>query len=351
MSVRRGSALLIVALALTAPALAGAQPATPAPAAAQPPRDGPETTARALGEDALRRFQVGKWQEAHDLFKQADNVFHAPTLVLYMAHCQARLGNPIAARLLYRDVVREQLAADAPPQFHAARGVAGQELKWLALRLATLKISVTGARDEGARVLVDRVEVSRADLDGFVVEPGEHVVEASAPGASTIRRTLTVGAGRTAEVELSLTPSARSGGSGAARAPEASRKDGAARGAEPGAPRSSGLLLPTTISLGVGGAALVVGTVAGVLSLRAASDVRSHCVSGQCLPSDQAYATSTERMANVSTGAFVAGGAALVTGIILSVVHARDRKAHPARDAAPLRVDVGPGYGAIRGDF
>ena len=32
--------------------------------------------------------------------------------------------------------------------------------------------------------------------------------------------------------------------------------------------------------------------------VRAASDVRSRCVSGQCPPSDQAYATSTERMAN-----------------------------------------------------
>ncbi len=342
MSLGRGFAMLLLALAL----------ATTSPARAQPANETAETTARALGEDALRRFQAGKWQQAYDLFQQADRTFHAPTLVLYMAHCQARLGNLTAARLLYRDVVREQLAPDAPPQFHVAQGVAGQELKWLALRTATLKISVTGASAGEARVVVDRVEVPSADRDGFVVEPGDHVVEVSVPGGATIRRTVTVAAGRTAEVEVPLAASRSRSDADAASGPRGPREGDAARASAPRGPRSSsGYLVPAGISLGVGGAALVVGTVTGVLSLRAASDLRSRCIAGQCPQSDQAYAASTGRLANVSTGAFIGGGAALVAGIVLSVVNARDRRAHPASDEGALHLDVGAGFGALRGTF
>jgi hypothetical protein len=346
MSLGQGSAMLVLAVALTF--------ATSSPAHAEAPDDAAEATARALGDDGLHRFQAGKWQQAYDLFQQADHTFHAPTLVLYMAHCQARLGNVNAARRFYSEVVREQLASDAPPQFFAARSVANQELKWLTARVGTLKISVTGAPAGGARVLVDRVEVPSADRGGFVVEPGDHVVEVSAPGGSTIRRTLTVGAGRTAEVEVPLTPSARRQDDAGSAGGRAASPDG--RSGSTGGPRdhgsSPGFLVPAGISLGVGAAALVAGTITGVISLRAASDVRSQCLStGHCPASDQAYAASTERMGNVSTGAFIAGGAALVTGIVFSVVHVRDRKAHPPPEAGELHVDVGPGYAAVKGAF
>ena len=77
--------------------------------------------------------------------------------------------------------------------------------------------------------------------------------------------------------------------------------------------------------------------------------MKSRCgPGGLCQASDQAKAASAGQLADVSTGLFVAGGLAAATGIVLAVVHARERKDHtePA-----VHVEVGLGYGALRGSF
>src|SRR5262249_53421502 len=140
-------AAVFVALALAAPAPAAAQPPAPGGAAGGPSARAPEEPAEAspalaLGEEGLRRFQATRWQEAYDLFRRANDAGHAPTLVLYMAHCQLGLGDLGAAYRLYRAVVRERLADDAPAQFRAAQRTAQQELRSLEPRLSPVKIVI-----------------------------------------------------------------------------------------------------------------------------------------------------------------------------------------------------------------
>jgi hypothetical protein len=347
MFVHRASMMVALVLALAAPGSA----------AAGPPAGDPDTVARTIGDEGLRRFRSGDWQDAYDLFRRAEGVLHAPTLVLYMAHCQARLGNLLSARRLYRSVVDERLAEGAPVQFQTAQGVAREELRWLSSRLARISIVVPGVVAGTARVLVDGAEVPAAELRDLAVVPGEHVVEASVHGGAVVRRTIASTAGVTVRVVIPLAPAA--GGepeADASRAATAQKDPASSAGvlgdtppAVPGPAGPRSLIVPAGVCFGVGGAALLAGAITGGVSLSAANDVKSRCsAGGHCLASDQAKAASAGQLADVSTGMFVAGGVAVATGVVLAVLRAGGRK---ERTEPAVHVDIGLGYGALRGGF
>ncbi|WP_437809438.1 tetratricopeptide repeat protein [Sorangium sp. So ce1078] len=103
-----------------------------APALAAPPPDGASAEAQQLARtrahEGLKLYGADRWQEAFEVFKEADRLYHAPTLVLYMARCQRKLGQLEAARDLYEQVLAEPLPEDPPPAFLDARKDAETEL-------------------------------------------------------------------------------------------------------------------------------------------------------------------------------------------------------------------------------
>src|SRR4051794_34506341 len=90
-----------------------------APAAAQAPDA--QAAARARGEEGLKLFQADKWDEAFAAFAAADGLFHAPTLVVFMAGCRRNQGRLIEAKALYEKVVAEPLPRDPPEAFKKAQ--------------------------------------------------------------------------------------------------------------------------------------------------------------------------------------------------------------------------------------
>ena len=76
------------------------------------------------------------------LWRKADAVYHAPTLLLRIARCQALLGHVVAAVATLESVVSETPKPDAPPAFVAAREDGQRELLSLRGRIATLRIVV-----------------------------------------------------------------------------------------------------------------------------------------------------------------------------------------------------------------
>ncbi|WP_437314918.1 tetratricopeptide repeat protein [Sorangium sp. So ce385] len=109
-----------VTLLAAAPALA-AKPPEAASAEAQ-------QLARTKAHEGLKLYGADRWQEAFEVFKEADGLYHAPTLVLYMARCQRKLGRLEEARGLYEQVLAEPLPDDPPAAFLDARRDAETEL-------------------------------------------------------------------------------------------------------------------------------------------------------------------------------------------------------------------------------
>lgn len=301
---------------------AAAQPAAPPSAAAQADRE----KARALGEEGLEHFAAGRWQEAHDRFEQADRLFHAPTLILYMARCQAKLGRPLAARALYERLLAEPVPPSAPKPFLEAQASARTERDEVDARVGRLTVVVTGGE---AAVSIDGVAMTAADLTSRPVEPGEHRIEATAPGVPPVTRTVTVAEGAEETVSLAI-------GRPAPEPPP-----------PPIPSEEEGSLVPALVAFGVGAAGLGVGSVTGILALSKASELKDQCDGNRCPAALETDRDAVDTLSTLSTVGFVVGGVGVATGIVLLVV----RPGGDEAETTAWRASVGPGRVDVRGTF
>src|ERR1700729_1800909 len=102
----RTAALLLV---LLSPAIAAAQKPLPS--------NDRQDLARARAQEGLKLFGADRWTEALTTFNEADSLYHAPSVTLYVARCQRKLGKLLAARATYDRILAEDVARDASPQF------------------------------------------------------------------------------------------------------------------------------------------------------------------------------------------------------------------------------------------
>jgi hypothetical protein len=260
--------------------------------------DEDKATARQLGTEAQAAMAAGDFQQAADLFERAEKLYHAPTLLLGLARASVKVGRFVRAREAYNLVVREPLPPDAPPAFVEAQQAAQAEIADVEGKIAWVTIKVTGpdkpvVRLDGQEVPVAALGVKRA------VDPGEHTVEASAAGYSAGNAKFSVDSAGHEEVLLELEPGADTTGSGA----------------DEGAGDTQRLL--GFVSLGVGGAGLIVGVITGALAMDKKSTLDDACPEARCPASEQDNLDSYHTVGTVSTVGFIAGGVLAVAGVVL----------------------------------
>jgi hypothetical protein len=311
--------------------------AAPLPALAQPAD--PQAAARARAEEGLALFKDGRWEDAYAAFAEADRIYHAPSLASYMGTCRRNQGRLLEAKALYEKVLAETVPPNAPEAFKKAIETARTEVEKLRLRIPILKIKLTGAAAAGAKVTVDGIAVTAAELGaGKAVDPGDHQVVAEGGGA-TANAKVTMKEADVSVVELHLDP--------------------APAGAPPDKPISSdpkpdkprGSMVPAGIALGLGGAGLAMGAVTGLIALSKISEAHDGCTqpdaSGvrHCPPGNEAAASSAKTLTVVSGVGFGLAGAGVITGVVLAIV----RPGGASSDKVGL--DVGPGFVTVRGRF
>lgn len=102
---------------------------TPAPAGAGAAEEtSPAARAVELGKRGRVHFEQGDWAAARNAFTEAESLVHSPVFVLFAARSRARLGDVDGAKVLYRQLLNEELPASAPPQWHSAKLDASVEL-------------------------------------------------------------------------------------------------------------------------------------------------------------------------------------------------------------------------------
>jgi hypothetical protein len=310
--------------------------------------------ARITGEAGLKHYAASRWDEAFEAFQRAETTLHAPTLVLFMAHCQRMRGKLVEARALYQQVAGEALEPGAPNQFLTAQLLARGELERLRRRIPSVAFTVEGADLGLVRITIDEPPLPLALGAPQEVNPGEHALTATAPGSAPIHRTITLAEGARAEVELAFEPQAAPPPPPAGTAPPPAKEAKAEAAAAP-APTSPSLArggpTPAFLAFGVGALSLGVGAVTGVVALDQASAIKARCSPlDRCPAADRGRADAAGRLADASTVSFTLAGAALITGTILWLVRPASDAAHRAA-AAPVRVDVGPGILSVKGAF
>lgn len=300
------------------------------PASAQ----GQLAVARKFYQEGLRAEKAEQWEKAAEKYQRALDIKETPQLWLRVGICFEELGRLTSALNAYERGA-EQAELDGKAQVVK---VLTDKLEGLRPKVPTLTLQVAEP-PEGLRITIDGRDVAVSTLGTKLpIDPGEHVIEATAPGYSTVTESTVIETGdEELTLVLAIDPDAR----------EVSTTE------VPDDPPSA-VLWPGALVTGVGVAGLVVGGVLLGVAQGQEGDVDDRCGGPERLSCPQSQRDDIEAtLANAERlriGGFVSlgvGGAAAVTGVVLLLM-----APEPARDAILLPT-WGPGYGGItaRGSF
>jgi hypothetical protein len=310
----RTAALGLVAATLSS-LLGSARPASCQPTAAIDP----EVVYRSAVDD----LKAGRYADACPKFAEARRLKPDSTPALQgLAQCYDKAGKTASAWAKYRQLSVELKQAGDPARSDAASSRAAE----LEQGLSTLEIKPEASSASGLVIRLDKEEVPRAMFGTRMnVDPGQHILEATAPGYEVWQTTVTIGARNDAK-QLLVPPLV------------AKPLDPT----QPGAPSGSPVLRTTAYAVGgIGAAGLVAGAVLGGLAVGAAKSVKSECPGNICLPAHQGALSSANTEALASTVALGVGGAALATGIVLFIVSRPSAR----KDDAPRAAQLVPTFG------
>jgi hypothetical protein len=322
--VTRSLALAALVAAATAFASSASADEVPAPRVHPPVTAEGREAARKFADKGYEQYEAGDCKAARASFEAAEERFHAPPHLLFIARCDAKLGQLMAARALFKEVLDEKLAADAPPPFVTAQGSAKSELDEIEIRLPSVEIAIRAGESGPIVVTLDGAPVPASAMNkARPIDPGSHTVAAKSGSGLRFARTF----------------DAKDGG-GATRV-EISFGDAA----------PSGSLVPAFIAFGVGAVGVGFGVVTGVGSISKVSDLKTACPNNQCSPSQQPTADAAKTLGTLSTIGFIVGGVGAASGITLLVVRPTWFTGDAPKDStspqAP-RVSLSAAPGALR---
>lgn len=258
--------------------------------------------------DARQSYKDGEYQQALDGFERVMELSDSPNAVFYAGKALRELGRLDEAYARFEQA-RNDAAAKAGEQARYAqtRDAADDALRALEPRISKLVITVPASVTD-AEVSVDgKVLASSVIGESLPMMPGEHTIEAKAPGYEPITATVQLKAGKTKTMPLfasatTIEPQPPGGGP-----PDGDEPDDT-------------LLWVGVVVAGAGVAGVAVGAVFGGISLTKKSERDDNCVDLACNAAGIAAAEDGATFGNVSTVGFVVGGVALAVGVTMVVL-------------------------------
>jgi hypothetical protein len=310
--------------------------------------------ARELGTQAYQAAEKGDWVKAEDLFRRADSIYHANTLLLGLARARAHLGKYVEAWEDYHRILVESLPPNASPAMKKAVDDARAEIGSVEGKRARVTLTVTGP--SSPVVTIDGAPINAAALGAErEVNPGKHAVHAESTGYLPGDTSFTVGEGQSTTLSLRLEPAPTSA---AVAAPAAGAAPGTTVDASSGQGGSTRRTLGL-VGMGVGAAGLVTGVITGVIAMGDHSSVMNNvCAKGPCGQSDlTSYSSSIDSyhtVGAISTIGFIAGAVLAAGGAVLFFT-APSGGASPVGQGEGAHVALAPyvglGHAGLAGSF
>jgi len=307
--------------------------------------DGAELAATALFDEARKLMAQHKFAEACPKLAESQRLAPNGGTLINLAECYEHTGQTANAWGAWKDVAaRANSAGRADAEQDAiARANALEPL------LARLAIVIPAENDvPGLIVKRDGLVVGRAEFGiPIPVDPGEHVIEATAPGKKPWSIQLHVAPKQAdARVTVLLVGEEPAGGAQAGATPEA----GAAlsSGGSPASGQAAWPFDPDTqrtvgwSTLGVGGAGLVAGAILGGVALAKSNHAKNEGCSGKTCPTSAGVSDTKSAIAlgNASTATLVVGGVLAAAGVALVLTA-------PSGSHVQVAPAVGWGYGGV----
>lgn len=317
-----------------------------------------KATAEALFEHGKALMKEGHFAEACPKLTESQRIDPGVGTMLYLADCLEKNGQTASAWGQFLDAAA---AARAAGQIERERKA---HARAVALEGKLHRLSITllpGADVPGFEVKRDGAAVPKATFGtALPLDPGEHTVEATAPGKKPWSTKLRVDATNTASISLvvpvledapAAPPPVEPTSTRPVTAPAPRLID------EPGrpAPRAEApppIVRETTsparvvggVLVGVGLGVTAVAGILGTLALVKNTDSKPDChVNNWCTPAGTDARNTALSLATDSTITLIAGATAFTTGIVLLVA----TKAPPSSEKQVFQ--VGPMMGAGRG--
>lgn len=280
-----------------------------------------KAVAESLFQAGMKLMTDNKFDQACPKFVESQRLDAASGTQLALAKCYDKSGKNASAWALYKDIAFAFKKAGNAAGEKAANDKADE----LEKKLSKLQINAAGDAP-GLVIRRDNEEVGKAVLGTpIAVDPGPHVIEATAPGYQVWQTTVQIGKENdTQSVNIpALT-----------MAPK----------------KANSLRTVSYIVGGVGAAGLIVGGVFGGLAASGKSKLTTECPNNACPTGPAADdLASTKGKATISTIGIAAGGALLATGVVLFIVSG---KSEPKDEAKPApKAAFAPVFGPQGGGF
>lgn len=297
------------------------------------------------GKDLMTQ---GKTADACPKFEASQRLDPSSGTLLNLARCHELLGRTASAWAEYKEAATLARSTNRMDQAQAASDFA----KALEPKLSKLQIEAPPLA--GLEVKRDGTAISAATLGvAIAVDPGEHLIEASAPGHKPFATKVMIG--KDGDAQTLKIPALEKATEAVAGAPEPAAPPSAAPPPSeptPGQPTSSHgtLRIASYVTAGVGVVGLGLGTVFGIMAGGDASDAKNDptlCPKNQCTPAGREKIDSANSKALGSTIGFIGGGALLATGVVLFVVSSPSKSDSAPRPTAQLLPTAGPDGGGL----
>jgi hypothetical protein len=346
--------------------------------------------ARTIALEGIRLAEAGRCEEAIEKLSRAEKLHHAPIVLGRLGECQVLEGKLVDGTESLRKVLREALPANASPALLKARERAQSVLDKAKPRIAALHIVVNGpAEDATVAVMVDGELMNSALLEADrPTDPGDHLIEASAAGFLRGSARVSLGPGDRQHISIDLVPDPNAvAAANAASAPQANTDRAPDAAGAPVAASSSTHLDPAYaadasapasmdrapenepsytgayISWAAGGAAVIAGSIFGLMAFNGKSQLDEQCLNNVCPPTSRDELDSARTASTAATVLFALGGVGLGLGTVLffSADSAEDapvessasrvRPTLAGREALPPRAFIGLGHVGVAGEF
>ncbi|MDB4946883.1 MAG: hypothetical protein JWP97_6417 [Labilithrix sp.] len=299
----------------------------------QAPRTDNRARAQQLFDSALADAEAGDFAAACPKFQASQDADPKPSTLLNLASCYDKNGQTASAWGAFREAEGLARKAGRADWEQAARTRA----EALEPKLVRLTVQVPEpSRVPGLAVTRDGARLTPGEWGVAIpVDPGEHVIAASAPGRLPWEQRARLADSQSLTVPaLDVAPVASSPAASAVVAPPAS---------PPPSSWWTPLRTAGAISAGVGAAGLVTGAVLGLVAKSEYDDAKAQCSGGTagCPRGALADSDSAYGLAAGATAVFVIGAVAAAGGVAVLVL------APPPRENAAVTASVRLGPGSL----
>jgi len=315
---RRAASFALLTAVMAHATLASAQDATT------------KATAEALFADGRRLMGIGDYAAACPKLAASQRLDPGIGTELNLADCYEKSGRFASAWAEFRAAISAAHAAGSSDR----EQLATERARALESKLSRLTITASSAQSASIQITRDGTPLDSAVIGTPIpVDPGHHTLEAKAPGKKTWSDTFDVTVVPT-QVSIRIPDLADDTGIAAAT-PSDKRTQATAQRA---------------IGIGVGVVGVLGVTAGTIFGLRAKSiwaDAKSHCTTfpGPCDQQGVNLAQDAKQAGDISTVAFVIGGAGLIGGAVLYFTAPKDA---PER---ALSLRVSPSFVTVTGKF